>query len=516
MVSGTDQLQTRAALDHETKAAYAVVITASNPSDASATIDVTINVDNVEEPGMVTLASDRFTAGETIVATLTDPDGSITETTWLWERSLDKISWTAIGGETSAEYTPILEDAGHYLRVTASYSDGEGSGKAANGISDEPVQGSPPPVFSEGTSATRSVEENTAASEDIGGPVQATGDGLEYALDGQDAASFDIVPETGQLQTKAALDYETQASHTVTVTATDSSDASATIDVTINVDNVEEPGTVTLASGRFTVGETIVATLTDPDGSIAETTWLWERSLDKISWTAIGGATSAEYMPILEDAGHYLRVTASYSDGEGPSKGAQAVSANPVQAGPDPTGLSAVPGGNAGEVVLSWTAASRATAHWVWSVSADGTDGKWTAGQAGSAVVGGLEPGVRYWFVVIEELGQRDGASQWSAYSNWDRAMASEQRNPTGLAAEPGDNLGEVALTWTPVADATAHWVWSVNADGTAGKWTAGGRRFDGLEAGVTYWFVVIEELGQKGRRAQWSTYSNWSCLGCR
>jgi hypothetical protein len=112
---------------------------------------------------------------------------------------------------------------------------------------------------------------------------------------------------------KAALDYETQASHTVTVTATDSSDASATIDVTINVDNVEESGTVTLSSDRFTVGETIVATLTDPDGSITETTWLWERSLDKISWTAIGGATSAEYTPILEDAGHYLRVTASYA-----------------------------------------------------------------------------------------------------------------------------------------------------------------------------------------------------------
>ena len=44
-----------------------------------------------------------------------------------------------------------------------------------------------------------------------------------------------------------------------------------------------------------------------------------------------------------------------------------------------------------------------------------GTAGKWTAGQAGSAVVGDLETGVTYWFVVIEELGQRDGASQWSA-----------------------------------------------------------------------------------------------------
>ena len=52
-----------------------------------------------------------------------------------------KPSWTAIGGATSAEYTPVLEDAGHYLRVTVRYSDGEGPGKAANGVSEETVQG---------------------------------------------------------------------------------------------------------------------------------------------------------------------------------------------------------------------------------------------------------------------------------------------------------------------------------------------------------------------------------------
>ena len=127
-----------------------------------------------------------------------------------------------------------------------------------------------------------------------------------------------------------------------------------------------------------------------------------------------------------------------------------------------PTGLSAEPGDNPGEVSLRWTPSANAIAYWVWSVKDDGSNGRWTAGQAGSAVVGDLEAGVAYWFVVIEELGQRDGASQWSAYSNWDRAMASEQLNPTGLSAVPGDNAGEVALTWTPAADAIAHWAWSV------------------------------------------------------
>ena len=276
---------------------------------------------------------------------------------------------------------------------------------------------------------------------------------------------------------------------------------------------MEEPGTVTLSSGRFTVGETIVATLTDPDGSIAETTWLWERSLDKTVWTAIGGATSAEYTPVLEDAGHYLRVTVRYSDGEGPGKAANEVSEETVQGSRNPTGLAAEPGNSPGEVALTWTPAVDATAHWAWTVSADGAAGKWTAGQAGSAVVGGLEPGVRYWFVVIEELGQRDSVSQWSAYTNWAQSAPRTQRNPTGLAAEPGNSPGEVALTWTPAADATAHWAWSVKADGTDGKWTEGqpgSAVVDGLEAGVTYWFVVIEEIGQRGGVSQWSAYSNW------
>ena len=71
------------------------------------------------------------------------------------------------------------------------------------------------------------VAENTAAGVDIGAPVVATDvdsdDTLTYTLGGTDAASFDIESTTtgGQLQTKAALDYETQTDYEVTVIATD-------------------------------------------------------------------------------------------------------------------------------------------------------------------------------------------------------------------------------------------------------------------------------------------------------
>ena len=63
------------------------------------------------------------------------------------------------------------------------------------------------PTFAVAT-ATRSVAENTAAGQSVGAVVTATdadNDTLTYTLEGTDAASFDIVGTSGQIQTNAAL-----------------------------------------------------------------------------------------------------------------------------------------------------------------------------------------------------------------------------------------------------------------------------------------------------------------------
>ena len=57
-------------------------------------------------------------------------------------------------------------------------------------------------------------------------------------MGGTDADSFDIVSTSGQLQTKAALDYETKTSYTVTVTAYDGNNGGDRITVTIDVTDV--------------------------------------------------------------------------------------------------------------------------------------------------------------------------------------------------------------------------------------------------------------------------------------
>ena len=58
----------------------------------------------------------------------------------------------------------------------------------------------------------------------------------DYSLSGTDAESFDIERDTGQILTKAELDYERKSSYSVRVTATDPSNRSASITITINVD----------------------------------------------------------------------------------------------------------------------------------------------------------------------------------------------------------------------------------------------------------------------------------------
>ena len=102
------------------------------------------------------------------------------------------------------------------------------------------------PAFPSAT-ATRSIAENTAANTNIGAPVAANdpnGDTLAYSLEGTDAASFGIDGSTGQLRTSAALDFETKTAYTVVVKATDPDGLSDTIDVTINVTDVDD-GAVT-------------------------------------------------------------------------------------------------------------------------------------------------------------------------------------------------------------------------------------------------------------------------------
>ena len=180
-----------------------------------------------------------------------------------------------------------------------------------------------------------------------------------WSLTGTDAAIFKI--EDGVLSFKKSPDYEDPKDavgedtstavagdniYEVTVEATDATKRIGTEDVTVEVTNVEEGGSMRLSAVQPQAGTSFyvidedgttptVTDIEDDDGITSSIKWQWSRSMSKTTGFAdIDKATNAAYTPKDTDNGYYLRVTASYTDREGPDKSAQATSGYPVQRAP--------------------------------------------------------------------------------------------------------------------------------------------------------------------------------------
>ena len=199
------------------------------------------------------------------------------------------------------------------------------------------------PGFVDGAGA-RSIPENTPPGVNIGAPISATdpdesgddaieyGNTLTYSLGGTDASSFDIDASTGQLITKAPLDYETKDSYSVTVTVKDGEtrDTPITQDVTITVTSVPEaPGAL--------AAPTVVSTEANDDTTNYELKVIWYAPDDtgdgvtgynveykKTTEPGFGSAnvtimeTTATITEVDVDTAYQVRVRATNSVGNGP------------------------------------------------------------------------------------------------------------------------------------------------------------------------------------------------------
>ena len=261
---------------------YLVTVLASDDTNTTS-LDITVTVtDENETPSISGETSISYEENRTdTVATYiaSDPDG--TSVTWDLlgnDNSLFSISTSGVlTFKTSPDYeTPGDADTNNVYLVEIRASDGPKTGTldVTVTVTDE----NEPPAFAAET-ITRIIPEKTAAGQNIGAPFLATDpdadEMLIYTLDGTDATSFAIIESTGQLKTKANLDYETKDSYTVTVTATDKEDLSDSIEVTITVTDVDEGPEVSGAPTRDYAenGTDPVATYTATNPENGEIAW---------------------------------------------------------------------------------------------------------------------------------------------------------------------------------------------------------------------------------------------------
>ena len=279
------QLQTSAALDYETKTSYSVIVSVSDDNGGSDSITVTINVTDVNEnrapvftdgSSTTRAVAENTGSGQNIgtMVSATDADTEDTLTYTLGGADAASFSINGTNGQLQTKAALDYETQTSYT-VTITVSDTKLTDTIDVTISVTNVNEAP--SFATDT-ATRSIAENTASGEDIGAAVVATDpdtdDTLTYTLGGTDVDSFSIVNTSGQLRTNVALDHETKASYSVTVTATDGDNLSDTTTVTISVTNVNEApsftegSTATRAIAENTASDTNIGTAvaaTDPD-----------------------------------------------------------------------------------------------------------------------------------------------------------------------------------------------------------------------------------------------------------
>lgn len=265
----TGQITVRTALDHEVKASYefTVEIRDNDGEDADDSLTITITVTNVPEcsdPG-TNAVGDKTNAAllaecEIMLAAKSTLQGTASVLNWDLSRVLSNWDGVTVSNTTSKVEGISLVGKGLRGQVPATFTElselntlllannsltgcitNALADVATNDLSTLNLRFCTGVAFTD-ESATRNVSEGVAAGSNIGDPVAAINsnqDTLTYSIGGIDGGSFEVDPSTGQLKTKADLDFETKSSYAVVVTVSDGTDQD-TIPVTITVDNVAE------------------------------------------------------------------------------------------------------------------------------------------------------------------------------------------------------------------------------------------------------------------------------------
>ena len=313
IVSTSGQLRTKSALDYETKFSYSVTISVSDDNGGSDSITVTINVTDVTENSAPVFTDGASTTRS--IAENTDAGTNIGTSVAATDADNDTLIYTLDGTDTAAfsidstsgqlkTRSALDYETKFSYSVTISVSDDNGGSDSITvTINITDVTENSAPVFTDGASTTRSIAENTAAGTNIGTSVAATdadNDTLIYTLEGTNSASFAIVITSGQLQTKAALNYERKHSYSVIITVSDSNGGTDSITVTINITDVANEGTAaqnTNSAPTFTEGAGAtrsVAENTAAGTNIGTAVAATDADNDELTYT-LGGTNAASF-----------------------------------------------------------------------------------------------------------------------------------------------------------------------------------------------------------------------------
>jgi hypothetical protein len=313
-------------LDREATSSLSITVTATNGSGTSPGVVVTINLNDVNDVSPVVTAAQSFNINEnltnaSVVGTVLATDGDVTATTFsawtLTNNPGGAFAINASSGQLTVATSSYLDrEARANVVVTVTVSDGTNTSATQDVTINLNDVNDVSPVVTAAQSFN--INENLTDGSVVGTVLATDGDVTAttfsaWTLTNNPGGAFAINASSGQLTvaTSSYLDREARANVVVTVTVSDGTNTSATQDVTINLNDVNDVSPVVTAAQSFNINEnltngSVVGTVLATDGDVAVTTFS--------DWTLTSNPGGA--FAINASSGQLTVATSSYLDFE--------------------------------------------------------------------------------------------------------------------------------------------------------------------------------------------------------
>ncbi|WP_340153686.1 cadherin domain-containing protein [uncultured Marivirga sp.] len=287
------ELVSSSSFDYESKSSLSIKVKASDELGGSFEKVLVISVNNLNDNAPIIAANQSFdidenSAENTVVGTVSvsDADGSTTYENWTITsgNTNEAFQIDENTGEISVKSTDLdYEAVGNYT-LTVTVQDGGNTSEAVELSIDINNLNDNAPVVAENQSFD--IDENSAENTVVGTVSVSDADGsITYEnwtiTAGNTNEAFQIDANTGELSVKTNdLDYEAEGAYTLTITVQDGANTSAAVDLTIDINNLNDNAPVIAANQSFNIDEnnaqnTVVGTVavSDADGATTYENW---------------------------------------------------------------------------------------------------------------------------------------------------------------------------------------------------------------------------------------------------
>ncbi|MDA0181890.1 S8 family serine peptidase [Solirubrobacter phytolaccae] len=271
---------------------------------------------------------------QTLVGTLGTWTGNDNVYDYLWQRSSDGTTWTAIQGATRPAYDLTVADVGMQVRLLITASNPDGVTNAAS-VATAAVPSAAPAntVRPTVTGTAKRGQTLTGATGTWTGIGNVTERQWQRSTDAG-ASWQDILGATGATYALSAADVGATLRLFVTVTNPEGSAVQTSLATATVVSDGPVSTSAPAISGTARRGSVLTATAGTWGGATNAITYQWQRSSDGVTWTAIAGADRADYELAGADVGFTVRVLVTATNPDGSSNRASAASATVVASPP--------------------------------------------------------------------------------------------------------------------------------------------------------------------------------------